>query len=233
MRTLRPAITLLTLLACVGHASAGGPCSISVGGGVRKMTREQCALKAVEAMGAKEKLLVAEVDAEGNARGWNENNTVQVLSFRQPDEAQVVVLIVAVGKDAKETDRLRNAVAAHVLDGPANPATPKRIAAEGAPKESPAPAVRWAAASRNNVSTTRFFDVAASLVLEKRGYQVMPQGKPLVLGGRPSGVVAAMFAPGSTAMEHYLVVAVGGEEDKECQRLAQEYVTRIIHTLYE
>ena len=130
----RPRPFLLAALAVIGVVPvtlAGGPISLSVGFDSRKMTRQECARKAVEAMGVREKFGFAEVTGDGNAQGWNATSAVRVMSFPMPDSRRIYIVIVAAGHNEAETERVQLAVRAHVFDGPDDPKTPARIPAAG------------------------------------------------------------------------------------------------------
>src|SRR5262245_6825369 len=162
---------VLGLSGSSGSLYADVPWALHWGGDVRPLTREACALKAVEAMGVKEKFVFAEVTEDGNARGWNERTAVVVVSFPQVGSG-VLVLVYAAGKDDAEAERLRNVVRAHVLDGPYNPDVPQRIGAEESDPKPKGPAIHVHSEKRTVISLLRFFEAAASIVLEKQGYRV-------------------------------------------------------------
>lgn len=226
-------VTALVVAVLTAHAvRADGPITVSVGYDNRKMTREACSRKAVEAMGAKAKFPFAEVTADGNARGWDAKTTVAVLSFPMPDAERVFVMIVAAGGDAKQVERVRDVVKSHVFDGPYNPETPTRVAPpDGHIMPRPC-TLCWKSEDRGAVNLLRLYDAAAAITLEKKGFQThQVQGK--VLGASPTQGVVAFVAPTASAATARLnvVFATPGEESGE--KTAEEILTRITKTLYD
>jgi hypothetical protein len=213
-------------------ARAGGPVALYVGGEVRKMTRAVCARKAVEAMGVREKFPFAEVTADGNARGWNDTNSVLVLSFPTPDAESILILVVAAGKADAETARLRDAVRAHVFDGPHDPNAPKRVAPEGGP---PAGAVRlgWKSEERGAINQLRFFEPVAALAFEKRGLGTNVGGKNLVFGAFAGGTTAAFLATTANAVSVRLNVVVATDDEDAGGKLAANLLAAITKMIYE
>ena len=111
MKRLLPFLLAAVVAPAVSaEARADGTLGLSMGYDNRKITREECARKAVEAMAEKHKFPFAEVTEDGNARGWNDKTNVLVMSFPMPDPERVFVVVVAAGMEAAETERVRVAV---------------------------------------------------------------------------------------------------------------------------
>jgi hypothetical protein len=223
---------MAALLAVAGAARADGPHAMQVGADVRKMTREVCAQKAIEAMGVKEKFTFAEIMPDGNVRGWNDKTSMLVLIAQTPNKENVAFVVIAAGV-ADEAARLRDAIRTHIADGPHDPKVPARFAPEGA-KVPPSPApLCWKTQRRAGTNLLRFFDSAATVVLEKRGFTTNTSGKSLVFGGMPDRAVAMFLSPSPSALEvQFHVVAIIQDEDTG-NRLAADLLGRIIDVLYE
>jgi hypothetical protein len=214
-------------------ARADGPNALHVGAEVRRMTREVCAQKAVEAMGDKEKFLFAEVSPDGNARGWNEKTAVLVLSMPTPNKESIAYVVIACGSDSAEAERVRNAVRTHIADGPHNPKSPLRYGPEG-DKLPPRPvSLSWKGEQRPAVNLARHFEPVALLVLEKRGFGTNSSNKTLVFGGMADRAVAAFMSPTASAQQvQYNVVTVMQDEDTG-KALADDLLKQLTNVLYE
>jgi hypothetical protein len=223
-----PLLGLLALLAGPLPLYAGGPWSLHVGADVRKMTREACARKAVEAL-AKEKFPFAVIDKEGNAWGHTDRAAVAVLSFLCPDGLQILVL--AVSSDNAEAGRLRDAVRAHVFDGPYNPSAPRRIGKKG--RSSRGPVLCWSIDSRPMIGPLRFFEAVTSVVLEKRGYQVMPGTKDLVFGGKRDLALTVFSVPAANAFARHLGVIAVSDTEEEGRQASRALLSEVLKVLYE
>jgi hypothetical protein len=225
---------LLATLVVIGVAPvtlAGEPISLSVGFDNRKMTREECARKAVEAMGVREKFGFAEVTGDGNAQGWNATSAVRVMSYPMPDDGRIYIVIAAAGHDQAETARVRQAVQAHVFDGPDDPKTPARIPSGGTPPPCPV-TLSYKSAERAANTVLRHFSPVAEVVLEKKGYRTQT-GTRLVAGTLPDRSVVTFLAPTASAvlMRLNVVYATPGEEAGDTT--AEDLLSRILHVLYE
>jgi hypothetical protein len=220
------------VIGVVPVALAGESISLSVGFDNRKMTREECARKAVEAMGVREKLGFAEITDDGNAQGWNATAAVRVMSFPMPDAGRIYVVIIAAGHDQAETARVRLAVQAHVFDGPDDPKTPARIPAAGTPPPRPF-TLFYKSEERAALPVLRHFAPVAEVILEKKGYQTMA-GSRLVAGTlQPDRSVVTFLAPtvSTKLIRLNVVYATPGEEAGETT--AEDVLGRIVNVLYE
>lgn len=209
---------LLAALAVIGVGPltlAEEPISLSVGFGSQKMTREECARKAVEVMGVREKFGFAEVTADGNAQGWNATSAVRVMSFPMPDPGRVYIVVVAAGHNEAETERVKLAVRAHVFDGPDDPKTPARIPAAGTPPPRPV-TLSYRSKEWATNPVLRHFTPVAEVVLEKKGYQTKA-GPRLVAGTLPDRSLLTFLAPTVSAalVRLNVVYATPGEEAGE------------------
>jgi hypothetical protein len=218
--------------AVTAEARADGALGLSMGYDNRKMTREECARKAVEAMAAKHKFPFAEVTDDGNARGWNDKINVLVMSFPMPDPERVFVVVVAAGMEAAETERVRVAVMSHVCDGPYDPKAPTRVAPEGGKAPSQPCTLCWKSEERTVTNLLRHYVPAATIVLEKKGYQTKA-GPVVVLGFMPDRGVTAFLAPTATALSARFNVVVATPGEASGEKAAEDLLSRIVKVLYE
>jgi hypothetical protein len=230
-------VCLLALTALIagaaGSATAAEPVAMHVGGDVRKMTREVCARKAVEAMGVREKFPFAEVTEDGNARGWNGSTSVLVLSFPTPAADNIQILVIAAGKDDEEVGRVRNAVRAHIFDGPYDPDAPKRVGPASGALPPRAVCLCWKSEERSAVGPLRFFEPVASVVLEKQAFTTNIGGKNFVFGVFPGRSVATFVGSAATGVSARLnVVTATGDEDSG-NKLATDLLARIVKVIYD
>jgi len=218
----------LVLLASAGPASAGNPGALHLGGEWRKMSREECARKALAAL-AKEKMVEGGTDAQGNAWARDEISSVLVVSLTARDGVQVFVF--AAGQDGAKAAGLRDRVRAAVLDGPAvpEPDRPVEFAAEG--HKPGGPVLRWGVERCNLAQTLRFFEQAASIVVEKHHFAASTPGPNVVFGQRPDCLLAAVHVPVPSEGTGYLGVLVCGAEPGEADRL-QKSVRRAIRKIF-
>jgi hypothetical protein len=158
----------------------------------RKMTREVCATKAVEAMGLKQNFISAEINSEGDVFGVTENAACVVYSVPLRDGVEIYV--VAAGKDSKEVERLRNAIRAHVFDGPYNPKVPRKIVTKDRKRRSAAPALHLGGDTRD--LSRADFATAAKLSAQRQGMSPAVDTKTsTVSGARPDAEAVAFYLP--------------------------------------
>jgi hypothetical protein len=229
---VRLVAALVVAVASAQAVRADGPVAVSVGYDTRKMTRESCGRKAVEAMGAKAKFPFAEVTVDGHARGWDARTTVMVLSFPLPDPERVFVMVVVAGGETKEADRVRDAIQSHVFDGPYNPETPVRLTPSDG-KAPPRPyTLCWKSEDRGAVNLLRLYDAAAAITLEKKGFQThQAQGK--VLGASPTQGVVTFVAPTASAATARLNVVFAPPGEESGEKAAEDILARIAKILYD
>jgi hypothetical protein len=209
--------------------AAGG--STSVGTNFKKMTREACALLALEAMGVKEKFIRAETTPDGNAYGYSENVAVVVIST--PFRDGVHFTVVAAGRDNAETERLRIDIQKLIFESQADPPTVKQVKAENPDRKSTAPILRWGSEQRGTSNIVRHFVPAASIAMEKHGLAtVTAPNVPLCIGGGSrSGAVAFVHpGPNDIGMRIY---TVGVGEEPEAERLQRTIRQEVIKILFE
>jgi hypothetical protein len=217
-----------------GAARANGPNSLHYGGDTRKMTREACAQKAVEAMGVKERFCFAEVTPDGNARGWSDKTAVLVLSAPTPVKENVFFLVIVAGKDNAEAERLRNVIRTHILDGPHDPGVPTRFGPEEGTAPPPPLALCLQGETRTIISPLRFFEAVASIVLEKRGFGTKAEGKMLVVGGNPQQMAAlAILTPTASGLSVRLNVVAITADKASAEDLAKELLQGMVKVFYE
>jgi hypothetical protein len=224
--------TVLAVCAVSQPVRAQNPgLNVRVGGGVAKdITREACALKAIRVM-EKEKFLFAEVDAKGRAWGYSEKASVLVIPFACPQGATFVLCTAS--SEVGEADRLRQVVCTHLSDDPADPKTPKQIGTPDPKAKAKVPVLGWQAEPHSGVSTLRFFDGGAAIVLEKQGLSVQQADKTLVMGGGQGAVAAAFLAPGSNALMINLGVLVASYDEATTSRLVSSLEQGIVKVLFE
>jgi hypothetical protein len=138
------------------------------------------------------------LSGHGNVWGRKKDAAVLVLTFASPDGTQVMVFA---GGPGPEAERLRNLLRQRAVSGPADEDAPARFGSD----EAGGLTVRWRFQKRLLTPPLRFFEPVATVVLEKRGYQVGGGTPQVVLGGAPYNAVAAFVAPGSNAYSRHLV----------------------------
>ena len=206
-------------------SGSGSPIAMHVGGGWRKMSREACAIKAVEAMGIQEHFIQAEVDDAGDAWGMNENATVLVKSVCQGDG--VYIYVVAASEDSKQAERLRNAVRQHVFDGPYRANVPKRIRTSDANRRAVAPAMQWGGEERS--SSLGIFGNVAEDALKRYALQVTKDGTELILGSSPSSAAVAFYVKGAAENSGYIGVVAASGTCQDATRLCNSIRSTIFH----
>jgi hypothetical protein len=226
--------TVLALLAAAFLAASARaqPFALHVGGGAVKLTPDQCARKAVEAMGVKEKFHYAAVGDDGHAFGWNDAATVVVLVQPQALDGHTAVFIFAARRDNKEAERLNHAVRVHIFEGPTNPDAPDEVCSAEA-KTSRAPWFSWRVEERPAVSTAKYFKPVASLALEKRGYRHANPFGEMVLGTDGVRVAGAFVHPGASALKLAHATVTFGDDEDECDRLASSLLSGVLKALYD
>jgi hypothetical protein len=177
-------------LGVVEAAGRGGqPLAMHWGADWRKMTRAVCATKAVEAMGIKENFITAEINSDGDVFGVTEDAACVVYTV--PLRNGVQIYVVAAGKDSKRVERLRNAIRAHVFDGPYNPKVPAKIVTKDAKRRSSAPALHLGGDTRN--LSRADFTTAANLSMQRQGMNTTVNPKTFTVSGVRAGGEAVAF----------------------------------------
>ena len=210
---------------------AEDPIAVHIGAWAQKTTREICGQKAVEAMGIKEKFLFAQVDEDGNARGYSATAAVVVLSV--PHQDGIWVGVVAASRNNAEAGRLRDAIRAHIAEGPHDPKVPKEIGKPDAKKKLEVPALAWRVKHRDANALLRFFEAIVCIVFEKQGFGTTTPGKWLVCGSSTDRMAIAFAVPGANALKVHLGVVVAGKEEEDCKQYSQALWKRIVDLLYE
>jgi hypothetical protein len=201
---------------------------------VRKMTRQECALKAVEALTTKAKFPFAEVTEDGNARGWNGKMAILVLSFQTPDPERIGIMMVGAGAggDGAEIHRTCLMVKDHICDGPANPKTPARVIPDDG-KVPPAPCMMcWKSEERPTSGVLKFFDPAALICLEKKGYSGSTGGGITIAGG-PGSTMMMFLAPTTNGQTVRLNVVSATPGQDPAVKATEDMLSRLGKLLYE
>jgi hypothetical protein len=230
--TLGVLLLSATLASQVSATQPAANIAIHVGSEYGKMSRAECARKAVAMLGGKEKFPFAEITPDGNVRGWNETTSVLVLTFPTPDKETLLVTVVAAGTDNTEAERLRNAIRDHVKNGPHDPDAPQRFAPEGKDLPRRTVCLSWKSEQRNLTNLVRFFEPVARLALEKQGFATSTHNNALVFAGHPAGMVAAFVSPTASGVSlRFNVVTATSLDDGGA--LAADLLTRIVRLIYE
>ena len=207
--------TLIVIMLCaVATASFGQSLTMEWGTDWRRMSKAQCATKAVEAMGVKENFILAETNASGDVFGYSEN--VAALVYSVPLRDGVEIYVVVAGKDAGEAGRLRNSIRTQVFDGPYNAAIPARIATRDARRRSSAPAFQLGSDSRPMSRS----DFAACAVpsMSRQGMAASVNQAGTVSGSNAVASMAAFYLelrPGTG----YISVVAASFNSTEAERL--------------
>ncbi|HYV34214.1 MAG TPA: hypothetical protein VE988_00835 [Gemmataceae bacterium] len=170
-------------------AVQGQPLATHYGSTWRKMSRAECATKAVEAMGIKENFISVETDKAGDVFGVTENAACAVWSCPLRDGVEIYVFVA--GKDSKEVERLRNSIRTHVCDGPYNPKIPAKIVTKDAKRRSAAPAIHLGTDSRN--MSRADFDTTGMLSMERLGLKPSVDPKTFTISGYKADASAVAF----------------------------------------
>jgi hypothetical protein len=222
--------TVVAYLALAADSARAEPIALHVGAEFRRISREDCAHKAIQAL-VKEDFIHAEIDKDGNAWGRSEKSIVKVLGLPYRDGVHAVV--IAASHDNKAAERLRNAIRTFVLDGPHDPQAPKQHRAADASRKPCSLVLRYGLEQRNVIPTMRFFVPATTIVLEKQGLGTSQGGPLLMFGGNAQAALAVFAAPGPNEVNVQLGVATVSSDDKEADRLQNVVRTGVVRVLFE
>jgi hypothetical protein len=206
---------MLALGGTVPSSRADEPLALHWGSDWRKMSRKECATKAVEAMGTKENFIHAEIDGDGDAFGYTEHASAVVYSVPLRDGVEIYVVVA--GKDSTEAARLRNAIRSHVFDGPYNPKGPAKIVSKDAKRKSAAPAIHLGADSRP-LSRSEF-SLAASTSLQRQGMRTSVENEGATVAGAKAGSEAAAFYLQTKPGTGYISVVAASYDTHQAERL--------------
>jgi hypothetical protein len=221
---------LVALFLLFPQIASAEPIVLHIGGDHRKISAEDCARKAVEAMG-KEKFILAEVGKDGYAWGYDEKTAVRVLAL--PYKDGVHVIIVVAGKENPEAERVRNAVRAHIHDGVLDPTVPKQIKTSDTSRKGCGLSLRWGVEQRNVIPTMRFFKPAAAIVMEKQGFATTESGPALVFGGTAESALAVFAVPGPNEISAHIGVIAVNTEEAVAERLQSVIRGGIVRVLFD
>jgi hypothetical protein len=227
MRAFTAALVGIAFLA--GAVRAGDQIGIYAGGDFCKMTQKQCQAKALDAL-RENKFPHAEITPDGYVVGRNAKATVMVFGF--PYRDGVVALVAAVGKEKEEAERLRNVVRDSVLD-PAHEADTDSIKQAVHAEVTNGLGVRWTVAKHEFLSTVRFFDAAAAIVMEKKGLHTSAPTKMMVFGGYADNGVVAVLVPGTNEVYVQVLVIGVSADEKEAERLQKTVSAELMKVLFE
>lgn len=206
--------------------------ALNVGGSVVPISPRQCGLRAMDALVATEQFPFATIQDDGSVLGWNDMTSVLVLTF-PTQEGATLYMVVAVGRNSKEADRIRNTVRDRICaPSDAPPSTPTLVHDESA-LESKAPWIHHEANLRPVISTLKYYQPVVSLLLEKRGFQVFNANNNLMLGGDHNRVVAAFAVPGKNAVTTNFGVVVADEDRAAADRFCQQFYASVSKLIYE
>jgi len=207
------------------------PIALHVGGEFRRLDREECALKAVEAMGVKEKFILAEIDKDGNAWGYNEQSVVRVFTVSYKDGVSLAVVVA--GADNKEAERLRNEIRTHIAEGAVNRQTPKQIKTTDTDRKPCPLQLRWSIEQRSAIPVARFLLPIAAVVMEKNGLGTNNGGGNMMFGGNGQSAAVAFGLLGPNDVNiNFACVAVSADEH-EAERLSNVIRAGIVKVLYD
>ena len=213
-----------------GQRAAAQPLALHVGSNTARISRDECLHKAVAAM-IRENLIRAEIDKDGQAWGVNEHTLVKVHAVPYRDGVHVIVIVA--GKDAKDAERLRNALRSHICDEPYDATAPKQHQAADASRKPCGVHMRLGLEQRNIIPTVRFFIPATTIVLEKQGLGTNPGGPALMFGGNAQTCVAVFAVPGPNEVNVQIGVAAASADDKEAERLSSVIRSGVVRVLFE
>jgi M6 family metalloprotease-like protein len=167
------------------------PLSVRWAADTRPIRPSDAALKAVDAMANRQNLIRAEPQGDTTAIGCDERTSVVVVASPDGDGARI--LVVAIGPDATEAERLRDAVRVHVLDGKPTPKPSTTSQPRDIRRKSVAPVVHVGVATLNRPKAD--FERIARASMGREGLTVSPEdGSPLI-GTGPDGVGVAFYDP--------------------------------------
>jgi hypothetical protein len=229
MRPISITAAVLVISSLASTARAGEPIGMFAGGDLSKMSREDCQAKALDAL-REHKFPHAEITPDGFVLGRNAKATVMVFAF--PYRDGVVALVAAVSKEKEEAERLRNEIRESVLD-PSHEADTDSIRQVTHSEMKNSLGVRWSIAKHGFLPTVRFFDAAATIVMEKHNLRTSTASKMMVFGGNDSTGVMAVLVPGANEVSVQLLVIGVSADEKEADRLQKMVSAELIKVLFE
>jgi hypothetical protein len=227
------AALLVIVAGPIGHASAQP--ILHIKDGTYKGSRQAGGHLAVQALAAVEKFPFAEIMADGNVRGWDEKNEALVLFLSTPEPDRFQVIALTTSKTPEEASRLGVAIVTHLATAKEDPKNPDRIA----PKDGKLPArpttLTWKSEERASTPIIRFFNTAAAIAMEKKGFGTQYDDKraPVVFGATQERQMVAFLGrtAKSQTMGIHVVTATLGEDTSD--KLATDVLSKIVNTLFE
>jgi hypothetical protein len=209
------ALTVFMLGMIAADSGAGEPLAMHWGSDWRKMSRQVCATKAVDAMGNKENFIAAEINSDGDVFGYTENAAAAVYTVPLRDGVEIYVVVA--GQDTKEVERLRNAIRAHVFEGPYNGKVPAKIVTKNAKRKSAAPALQLGGDTR--ALTRADFSLCATTSMQRQGMLAAAQGAAGTVAGAKTGAEAAAFYLETKPGTGYISVIAASYNAHEAEHL--------------
>lgn len=206
--------------------------ALHVGGSVVPTRPQQCALRAMHALAVQEQFPFATIREDGHVLAWNDRISVLVLIFPHQDSSTLHIVLTA-GRDGKEADRLRNVVRERIASPSNAPDTTPTLVYDESALDSKAPWIHYLVQPKPAVSTLKYYQPVTSLLLEKRGFQVMNANNNLMLGGDINRVVALFAVPGKSAVSVNLGTVVADEDRAAADRLCEQFFNGVQKLLYD
>jgi hypothetical protein len=208
-------LTLVMLLALAPAARADGNPVMQIGSDWRKMSASVATTKAVEAMVLKNNFIHAE--AQGNyVFGKSETATAFVQAVPCRDGVEIIVVVFSA--NGREAELLRNAIRAHVFDGPYDPNIPAKLDSKTPGRKSTAPFVHFGGAVRTQ--TPLLFEAAAHSAFLAHGLEAgVTEDDTWVYGTKPGALVTAIYTPLKAGQGYVSVLAASSNTSGEAETL--------------
>jgi hypothetical protein len=194
------------------------------------LTCAECGRKAVQAMG-QDKFLFAEVDAQGNVRGWSEKAAVAVLIWPGPDCVQFGVMTAS--SDTAEAKRVCNVVCSFLKEAPTDPKAPARIGSADSFPKSKYPIIHFRHEQRAAVPTLQFFEPGASIAFQKQRISVAHTEKTLVMGKGQGGIAVTFVGPARNGLSAHIGVIAISWDEATSSRLTDTVWREVAKVLFE
>jgi hypothetical protein len=232
MRLLGLSLVALTTFA-MGSASAENDKQFEVhtdGSTLSGLNCAECGRKAVQALG-QDKFLFAEVDAEGNVRGWSEKAAVAVLIW--PGQDCVHFMVMAASRDKAEAKRVSSVLCKFLKEDPTDPKAPARLGSADSFPKGKIPVIHSRHEQRAIVPTLQFFEQGASIAFQKQGLRLGHTTQTLV-GGQGQGAIAVTFiAPGGNSLSAHFGVHAVSWDQATSSRLTDAVWREVVKVLFE
>jgi hypothetical protein len=208
-------VTLVALGVYAAQSVAGQPLAMYYGSDWRKMSPGECAARAVEAMGTKEKFIQAEIQSHEIVFGFTENAAAMVVP--KPARGGVQIHVVVAGKDRKDADRLGNAIRSLVLDGPHSANAPAKIVTTDARRRAAAPRIQFGGDVRP-ISRAEF-STAAATSMQRQGMRTTLLNHGSAVSATDPERAAVAFYVEAKPGAGYVGVAAAAWNSQQAERL--------------